>query len=81
MEDHAKSRIGTEVFAKFLERAPAVGKPAQYRISGPDPKTRRDHARDLAALLSTEPRRKNITLDGSEPARVARVVLDQDKLR
>ena len=53
----------------------------QYRISGPDPQTLRDHARDLAALLSTDSRLQNITLDWSEPARVARVQLDQDKLR
>jgi multidrug efflux pump subunit AcrB len=70
-----------EVFAKYLELGPPVGKPVQYRISGPDPAVLRDHARDLAAVLAGDARLQNVSLDWNEPARVARVVLDQDKLR
>ena len=72
---------GVEVFAKLLELGPPVGKPVQYRLSGPDPAKVRDHALDLAAVLATDPRLSNITLNWNEPNRVARVVLDQEKLR
>ena len=70
-----------EIFAKFLELGPPVGKPVQYRISGPDPVQLRDYARDLAAVVAGDDRLRAVTLDWSEPARVARVVLDQEKLR
>ncbi|NTT85743.1 efflux RND transporter permease subunit [Tabrizicola fusiformis] len=72
---------GVEVYAKYLELGPPVGKPVQYRISGPDPQVLRDHARDLAAVLSQEDRLTSITLDWNEPARVVRVALDQNRLR
>ncbi|MBI1418604.1 MAG: AcrB/AcrD/AcrF family protein [Limimaricola sp.] len=81
VEDFSKGLTGVEVFAKYLELGPPVGKPVQYRISGPDPAVLRDHARDLAALVAGDARLKDVTLDWNEPARVARVVLDQDKLR
>ncbi|MBI1170163.1 AcrB/AcrD/AcrF family protein [bacterium] len=81
VQDFAKGLVGVEVFAKYLELGPPVGKPVQYRISGPDPVTLRDHARDLAAVLAGDSRLQNISLEWNEPVRVARVVLDQDKLR
>ncbi len=81
VEDFSKGLTGVEVFAKYLELGPPVGKPVQYRISGPDPQVLRDHARDLAALMAGDDRLKSVSLDWSEPARVAKVVLDQDKLR
>ncbi|MGV8986546.1 MAG: efflux RND transporter permease subunit [Cypionkella sp.] len=81
VQSFAPSLVGVEVFAKYLELGPPVGKPVQYRISGPDPLTLRDHARDLAAVMAGDTRLQTISLDWNEPVRVARVVLDQDKLR
>ena len=81
VEEFSRGLTGVEVFAKYLELGPPVGKPVQFRISGPDPKVLRDHARDLAAVVAGDDRLKAVSLDWSEPARVARVVLDQDKLR
>lgn len=81
VEDHAKTLPGAEVFAKYIELGPPVGKPVQYRISGPDPKILRDLARDLAAVVAGDERLRAVSLDWSEPARVARLVIDQDKLR
>ena len=72
---------GIDIFAKYLELGPPVGKPVQYRLSGPDPDRVSDLGRDLAAILATDSRLHMITQNFSEPARVARVVLDQDKLR
>jgi multidrug efflux pump subunit AcrB len=81
LNEFARSLIGVEVYAKYIELGPPVGKPVQYRISGPDPQTLRDHARDLAAVLAGDARLSNITLDWSEPARVVRVALDRNRLR
>ena len=76
-----KTRPAAEYFPKFVEMGPPVGKPVQYRVAGPDYETLRDHARDLAATLSEDPRLTAISLDWNEPARVVRVVLDQARLR
>jgi multidrug efflux pump subunit AcrB len=72
---------GVDVLVKYLEVGPPVGKPVQYRISGPDIAVLRDAGRDLAALLAQEPRLRDVTLDWNEPARVVRLDLDQDKAR
>jgi multidrug efflux pump subunit AcrB len=73
--------FGVDVLVKFLEVGPPVGKPVQYRISGPDVSVLRDRARDLGAMLAQEPRLQDITLDWNEPARVVRLDIDQDKAR
>ncbi|QOL81298.1 efflux RND transporter permease subunit [Pseudooceanicola spongiae] len=73
--------VGAEFFPKYIELGPPVGKPVQYRISGPEPDVLRDTARGLAAAISSDTRLTAISLDWSEPARVVRVVLDQAKLR
>ena len=72
---------GTDVFVKLLEVGPPVGRPVQYRISGPDIALVRDRARDLAALVSTDERTANTIMDWNEPARVVRVNILQDKAR
>lgn len=75
------TRAKAEYFPKYLELGPPVGKPVQYRVAGPDIEELRDHARDLAAVISSDPRLTSISLDWNEPARVVRVVLDQARLR
>ncbi len=77
----AKGFPGVDIFAKSLEVGPPVGRPVQYRLSGPDVAVLRDKARDLAALLATEPRLESIVMDWNEPARVIRVDILQDKAR
>ncbi|WP_394198225.1 efflux RND transporter permease subunit [Litoreibacter albidus] len=72
---------GTDVFVKLLEVGPPVGRPVQYRISGPDIGILRDHARELAALVSSDARTANTVMDWNEPARVVRVNILQDKAR
>lgn len=81
IQAYSASRVGTEFFPKPIELGPPVGKPVQYRLSGPDAETLRDQARDLAAVLADDPRLRSISLDWNEPARVARVALDQNRLR
>lgn len=72
---------GVDLFAKLLEIGPPVGRPVQYRISGPDLGVLRDKARDLAALLATDQRLTSIVMDWNEPARVVRIDILQDKAR
>lgn len=72
---------GTDVFVKLLEVGPPVGRPVQYRLSGPDIDRVRDLGRELAALVSSDPRTKGTVMDWNEPARVVRVNLLQDKAR
>ncbi len=75
------SSKGELTYSKTIELGPPVGRPVQYRLSGPDTATLRDSARDLAAMLGADPRLRSIHLDWNEPARVARVALDQNRLR
>lgn len=78
---YSEVRYGVEFYPKTFELGPPVGKPVQYRISGPDYAELRDHARALAAVLSKEDRLTSISLDWNEPSRVVRVDLDQARLR
>lgn len=72
---------GVDIFAKLLEIGPPVGRPVQYRLSGPDIATLRDKARDLAAVVAGDPRLTSIVMDWNEPARVVRIDILQDKAR
>ncbi|MDO5647737.1 efflux RND transporter permease subunit [Paracoccus sp. (in: a-proteobacteria)] len=72
---------GTDVFVKNLEVGPPVGKPVQYRVTGPDPDQTRDAALGLAAVLSSDARLRDISLDWNEPARLVRLEVDQDQAR
>ncbi|MDB6178777.1 efflux RND transporter permease subunit [Paracoccus sp. Z330] len=88
--DRVKARInaladtefsGVDLYVKNLEIGPPVGKPVQYRVSAADTDEARDAANGLAAVLATEPRLSDISLDWNEPARVVRLEVDQDQAR
>ncbi len=72
---------GMDVYPKFIELGPPVGKPVQYRVSGPDRAILLEQARAVAQLMAQDARLGAITLDEGEPIRVVRVVLDQERLR
>ncbi|MFZ1726086.1 MAG: efflux RND transporter permease subunit [Albidovulum sp.] len=72
---------GVDIFVKLLEIGPPVGRPVQYRISGPDIDTLRDRARDLTAVVAGDDRLTGMVMDWNEPARVVRVDILQDKAR
>jgi multidrug efflux pump len=72
---------GVDVFVKLLEIGPPVGRPVQYRISGPDIEVLRDHARRLTAVVASDERLEGVIMDWNEPARVVRVEILQDKAR
>lgn len=73
--------VGTDTFVKTLELGPPVGRPVQYRVSGPDVQKVRDLAQDLAGRISTNPKLAAPTFDWNEPERVLKVDVLQDKAR
>ncbi|GLS33467.1 Multidrug efflux pump subunit AcrB [Mesorhizobium albiziae] len=76
-----KTFPGTDAFVKLLDIGPPVGKPVQYRVSGPDIQVVRDFAQKLGAIVGTNPLLRNLVFDWNEPARVVKVDVLQDKAR
>ena len=64
-----------------LELGPPVGWPVQYRVSGPSLEKVRAVALELAQIMATDPNLRRINYDWMEPARVVRIVIDQDQAR
>jgi multidrug efflux pump len=72
---------GTDTFVKLLEVGPPVGRPVQYRLSGPDIAKVKDLSESLAVIVRSNPHLNNIVFNWMEPARVVRVDVLQDKAR
>ncbi|MDH5834500.1 efflux RND transporter permease subunit [Luteimonas kalidii] len=64
-----------------LENGPPVGYPVQFRVSGEHVEHVRAIAGDVAAQVRTNPHVVNVNLDWSEPSKVVRLVIDQDRAR
>ncbi|PZP24475.1 efflux RND transporter permease subunit [Pseudomonas kuykendallii] len=73
--------VGIGSFVQPLEMGPPVGRPIQYRVSGKDIDQVRKHALDLAGLLNANPNIGEIVYDWSEPGKVLRIDVAQDKAR
>jgi multidrug efflux pump subunit AcrB len=76
-----KTFPGTDTYVKLLEVGPPVGRPVQYRLSGPDVAKVRDLSQKLAGIVRTNPALGNVVFDWMEPARVVKVDVLQDKAR
>lgn len=72
---------GTDAYVKLLDIGPPVGRPIQYRVSGPDIDQVRKHALDLSTVLGRNPLLGEIVYDWNEPARMIKVDVLQDKAR
>ncbi len=70
-----------DVLVKLLDIGPPVGRPVQYRVSGPDIARVRDLARELTAVVARDARLESIATDWNAPARQVRVEIYQDKAR
>jgi len=77
----AQTFPGTDAYVKLLDIGPPVGKPVQYRVSGPDLQKVREYSGKLAEIVGTNPLLSNIGFDWYEPARVVKVDVLQDKAR
>ncbi|CUT09455.1 RND efflux transporter [Bradyrhizobium sp.] len=81
-EDYLKKTFpGTDTYVKLLEVGPPVGRPVQYRLSGPDIAKVRDLSQKLAGIVRSNPDLGNVVFDWMEPARVVKVDVLQDKAR
>jgi len=81
-EDYLRKTFpGTDTYVKLLEVGPPVGRPVQYRLSGPDIAKVRDLSQKLAGVIRSSPDLGNVVFDWMEPARVVKVDVLQDKAR
>ncbi|MDB5535343.1 MAG: efflux transporter permease subunit [Devosia sp.] len=76
-----KTFPGTDAVIKTLSLGPPVGRPIQYRISGPDIQVLRDQAYALAAAIQTNPNLGQVGFDWMEPSRTVQVNVLEDKAR
>jgi multidrug efflux pump subunit AcrB len=76
-----KTFPGTDTLVKLLEVGPPVGRPVQYRLSGPDIAKVREFSQRLAVIVRGNPHLDNVVFDWMEPARVVKVDVLQDKAR
>jgi multidrug efflux pump subunit AcrB len=72
---------GTDGFVHLLDIGPPVGRPVQYRVSGPDIQRVRDYSQKLGNIVATNPHLDNVTFDWNEPSRTIKVQVLQDKAR
>jgi multidrug efflux pump subunit AcrB len=72
---------GTDTLVKLLEVGPPVGRPVQYRISGPEIAGLKEYSQKLAGVLRSNPHLAGVVFDWMEPARVVKVDVLQDKAR
>ena len=81
--DHLKAQFdaylkktfpGTDTLVKLLEVGPPVGRPVQYRVSGPDIAKVRELSQSLAAIVrpKSTSRRRGLRLDGARAGREGR---------
>ena len=76
-----KTFPGTDAFVHLLDIGPPVGRPVQYRVSGPDLDKVRDYAQALGNIVAKNRHLGDVTFDWMEPARMVRVNVLQDKAR
>jgi len=72
---------GTDAYVKLLDIGPPIGKPIQYRVTGPDIDEVRSYGQRLLGVVSAHPLLYNAVLDWNEPARVIKIDVLQDKAR
>ncbi len=70
---------GTDAYVKLLDIGPPVGRPVQYRVSGPDLQQVRTLAQKVAAVDGDQrkPRRAGVRLDGARAGAEGRGVAGQ----
>ncbi|MBB3771309.1 multidrug efflux pump subunit AcrB [Angulomicrobium tetraedrale] len=71
--------VGIDAFVHLLDIGPPVGRPVQYRVSGPDIATVREQAQRLASAIGQNAGLADIVYDWNEPARVLKIDVLQDK--
>ncbi|MBF8642164.1 MULTISPECIES: efflux RND transporter permease subunit [Pseudomonas] len=73
--------VGLDGYVQPLEMGPPVGRPIQYRVSGPSISEVRKQALALASAISTNPHISDILFDWNEPGRMLKIDVNQDRAR
>jgi multidrug efflux pump subunit AcrB len=73
--------VGIDGFVHPLDLGPPVGRPIQYRVSGPDIQTVRGLALKFAGVMASSPAVGGIVYDWNEPGMVLRIDVDQNRAR
>lgn len=73
--------VGINGFVHPLDLGPPVGRPIQYRLSGPDIQTVRGLALKFAEVMASSPHVGGIVYDWNEPGMVLRIDVDQNRAR
>lgn len=76
-----KTFPGTDAYVHLLDIGPPVGRPVQYRVSGPDVARVRETAQQVAGIMRSNSHLGAVVFDWMEPARVVKVDVLQDKAR
>ncbi|WP_305879331.1 efflux RND transporter permease subunit [Bradyrhizobium ontarionense] len=76
-----KTFPGTDAYVHLLDIGPPVGRPVQYRVSGPDVAKAREIAQQVAGIMRSNSHLGAVVFDWMEPARVVKVDVLQDKAR
>jgi multidrug efflux pump subunit AcrB len=71
----------TDAYVHLLDIGPPVGRPVQYRVSGPDVQKVRAYAYQVANVMAANASVTGVVYDWSEPSRVVKVEVNQDKAR
>ncbi|CCE03703.1 efflux RND transporter permease subunit [Bradyrhizobium sp. STM 3809] len=72
---------GTDAYVHLLDIGPPVGRPVQYRVSGPDVAKVREIAQEYAGVMRGNSHLGAVIFDWMEPSRVVKVDVLQDKAR
>jgi multidrug efflux pump subunit AcrB len=73
--------VGIDGLVHPLEVGPPVGRPVQYRVSGPDVERVRQLSHELAGIVGQNTNIGALTYDWNEPGKVVRLDVSQDKAR
>jgi len=73
--------VGIDGFVHPLELGPPVGRPIQYRLSGPDIQAVRGLALKLAEIIGSNAHVGGIVYDWNEPSMALRIDVDQNRAR
>ena len=73
--------VGIDGFVHPLDLGPPVGRPIQYRLSGPDIQAVRGLALKFADVMARQPHVGGIVYDWNEPGKVLRIDVDQNRAR
>ncbi|CAL75604.1 Putative component of multidrug efflux system (RND family) [Bradyrhizobium sp. ORS 278] len=76
-----KTFPGTDAYVHLLDIGPPVGRPVQYRVSGPDVAKVREIAQEYAGVMRGNSHLGAVIFDWMEPSRVVKVDVLQDKAR